>query len=379
MNRGDVRILFASTAKAGAGTNVQRRLVAEHHLDVPWRPSDLEQREGRIVRQGNLFYEEDPEGFEVQILRYATKQSYDSRMWQTIEHKAGGIEQFRRGDILQRVIDDVAGEAANAAEMKAAATGNPLIFLQVKLSADLKKLEALHANHKRGHHAIESRLAWLESADHRGEKAARMWDAEIARREPAPKGRGTPFRTPRGVYDDSNREGFLADMLGAMQAAIERRGRTAASSGQPERVMAGWYRGFEIQVFARRDQIQFCVHGGAVHEPENLLYWADDKFSAPGFLQRLDNFLDRFEQRKAEAGAAHRREKEELGRAKGELAKPFARQRELEDLRADVREVMAELKKMQGDDGYVSSWVPRSAGSEVSAASRREVPVRPRG
>ena len=84
MNAGRVRILLGSTAKMGAGMNVQKRLVAAHHLDAPWRPSDLEQRNGRIIRQGNMFYERDPDTFSVQIYNYATKQTYDSRMWQTI-------------------------------------------------------------------------------------------------------------------------------------------------------------------------------------------------------------------------------------------------------------------------------------------------------
>ncbi|MCL2029899.1 MAG: helicase, partial [Deltaproteobacteria bacterium] len=85
VNQGRVRVLMGSTAKMGAGMNVQKRLVALHHLDAPWRPSDLEQREGRIIRQGNMFFERDPEGFEIEIIRYATKQTYDSRMWQTID------------------------------------------------------------------------------------------------------------------------------------------------------------------------------------------------------------------------------------------------------------------------------------------------------
>ena len=85
MNAGRVRILLGSTAKMGAGMNVQKRLVAAHHLDAPWRPSDLEQRNGRIIRQGNMFYERDPDTFSVQIYNYATKQTYDARMWQTIE------------------------------------------------------------------------------------------------------------------------------------------------------------------------------------------------------------------------------------------------------------------------------------------------------
>ena len=84
MNVGRVRILLGSTAKMGAGMNVQKRLVAAHHLDAPWRPSDLEQRNGRIIRQGNLFYERDPDNFSVDIYNYATKQTYDARMWQTI-------------------------------------------------------------------------------------------------------------------------------------------------------------------------------------------------------------------------------------------------------------------------------------------------------
>ncbi|MFC6523141.1 helicase-related protein [Undibacterium arcticum] len=97
MRAGDVRVLIGSTAKMGAGTNVQNKLVAEHHIDCPWRPSDLEQREGRIIRQGNEFFKAAPDEFEVEIIRYATEKTYDSRMWQTIEYKAAGIEQFRKG------------------------------------------------------------------------------------------------------------------------------------------------------------------------------------------------------------------------------------------------------------------------------------------
>lgn len=171
VNAGTVRILLGSTAKMGAGTNVQKKLVAEHHVDCPWRPSDLEQREGRIIRQSNEFYAADPDNFEVEILRYSTEKTYDARMWQTIEYKAAGIEQFRKGDSLQRTIDDVAGEAANAAEMKAAASGNPLIFMQVQLSSELKKLEAMQANYKRNLHAIERNIGWLESSEERGMKA----------------------------------------------------------------------------------------------------------------------------------------------------------------------------------------------------------------
>ena len=169
---GRVRVLIGSTSKMGAGMNVQKRLVAAHHLDAPWRPSDLEQRNGRIIRQKNLFYERDPDNFQVQIFYYATKQTYDARMWQTIEYKAAAIEQFRKGDLLQRVIDDVQSEAANAAEMKAAASGNPLILTQVKLASDLRKLEAMYSQHQRSQHRMKDRLRNLTSASARLNKAA---------------------------------------------------------------------------------------------------------------------------------------------------------------------------------------------------------------
>ena len=167
MNAGRVRILLGSTAKMGAGMNVQKRLVAAHHLDAPWRPSDLEQRNGRIIRQGNMFYERNPDTFTVKIFNYATKMTYDSRMWQCIEYKSAAIEQFRKGDLLQRVIDDVASEAANAAEMKAAASGNPLILMQVQLAADLRKLEALYSQHQRSQHRMRDRLKYLASTETR--------------------------------------------------------------------------------------------------------------------------------------------------------------------------------------------------------------------
>jgi len=155
---GSVRILFGSTSKMGAGMNVQNKLVALHHIDAPWRPSDLEQREGRIIRQGNEFFNENP-NFEVQILRYATSKTLDSRMWQTIEGKANFIEQLRKGDITSREVEDVAGEASNAAEMKAAASGNPYILEEIKLRADVKKLQSLEKSHKRQQFDIERDIA----------------------------------------------------------------------------------------------------------------------------------------------------------------------------------------------------------------------------
>ncbi|MEP9642055.1 helicase C-terminal domain-containing protein [Xanthomonas euvesicatoria] len=364
MNRGHSRIMLGSTAKMGAGTNVQRRLVAEHHLDAPWRPSDLEQREGRILRQGNFFYEEDPDDFEVEILRYATKQTYDSRMWQTIEYKAAGIEQFRKGDSLQRVIEDVASEAANAAEMKAAATGNPLIFMQVQLSADLKKVEALFSNYKRNQHSLESRIGWLGDADKRADRAVARWNREIEIRDAATTEQFR-FETKSRVYGEKDRETLLGEVMYAMKKAVER--RAVGILDRPTEMPVGRYRGFEIKVYASREEIQFTLTGSDTYEPENLSYRAEEKFSITGFVHRLDNFVARFEDWRQEAEETREKERREYAKAVAEQGKPFPQQARLEVLRQDVRDVMTELKLMQADDNYVSQWQSQSQSQSRAA------------
>ena len=163
VKRGDIRILMGSTAKMGAGMNVQNKLVALHHLDAPWRPSDLEQREGRIIRQDNEFYKADPNGFEIEINRYATKQTLDSRMWQTIESKAKFIEQVRKGAGTTRIVEDIAGEAANAAEMKAASSGDPRILEEMDLRKQIKALEDDKRNFDRGIHRTKNILKSTEN------------------------------------------------------------------------------------------------------------------------------------------------------------------------------------------------------------------------
>ncbi|WP_243546221.1 SNF2-related protein [Pseudodesulfovibrio tunisiensis] len=140
MNNGYVRVLIGSSAKMGAGTNAQRRLVALHHMDAPWRPSDVEQREGRIIRQGNMFYEQDPDGFQVEITAYSTSQTSDTVMWQILERKAGAIEQFRSGDIDS--VQEESSDSDQYAEFMATSTGNP-VFRQ-KLEAE-RKLDEISA------------------------------------------------------------------------------------------------------------------------------------------------------------------------------------------------------------------------------------------
>lgn len=200
VNSGKIRFLLGSTSKMGSGMNVQKRLVAEHHLDVPWRPSDLEQREGRIIRQGNLLFTlfaelqkeeknnyklsrviEDlnlndkdlnyiieniqsfGEKFEVEINRYATKNSLDSGLWEKIENKARFISQLRKGDIKDREVEDVSGEEANAAEIKAASSGDPLVLEEMKLKQKINKLEINKRNFKRGVYDRENKIERAKS------------------------------------------------------------------------------------------------------------------------------------------------------------------------------------------------------------------------
>jgi hypothetical protein len=172
----------------GAGTNVQERLVALHHLDVPWRPSDLEQREGRIDRQGNLLYERDPDGFEIEINRYATKNTLDSRMWQIIETKAKFIEQIKTADLTDREIEDIgSSEAMNSAEMKAESSGNPLILEEMDLKQKVKKLEAIKKDHNRKRYGVQSDIRYYEIVANRESKDIEEYESDLETAHKLPK------------------------------------------------------------------------------------------------------------------------------------------------------------------------------------------------
>jgi hypothetical protein len=363
MQAGRVRILMGSTSKMGAGMNVQKRLVAAHHLDAPWRPSDLEQRNGRIIRQGNMLYERDPDNFNITIYYYATKRTYDARMWQTIEYKAAAIEQFRKGDLLQRVIDDVQSEAANAAEMKAAASGNPLILMQVRLASDLRKLEALHSQHQRSQHRLRDRLKWLGSSADRLVKAEAVYAENVKKRDTHThtrmekgKERIIPAIMVDGrVLTEKDEE--------AMKKAI-RGGVTEVSRGSNKKALIGVYRGFDVHMQRsyradEQDGFKFTLTGAGEQEfhPDNLVYSFDDKFSLSGFFQRLDNFLDKtmgqaFQSFKANIG----RELAELETVKTALGQDFPQKDDLALTRENHGAIMRELQRMQNEPGYVSEW-----------------------
>lgn len=148
---GRVRILFGSTQKMGSGTNVQERLIALHHLDAPWRPADVEQREGRILRQGNT-------NAVVQIYRYVTEGSFDAYMWQTLETKAKFIHQVMSGDSTIRRLEDIDSAALTYAEVKAIASGNPLVIEKAKIDAELLRLTRLQSQHRETQFRLRSTM-----------------------------------------------------------------------------------------------------------------------------------------------------------------------------------------------------------------------------
>ena len=200
VNSGMVRVLIGSSRKMGAGTNAQERLVALHHMDAPWRPSDVEQREGRIIRQGNVLYELDPEGFEIEIPAYSTRNTFDSVSWQILARKAEMLEDFRSG---ARTMQDSDSDAASYAEFMAESTGNPAFREKFKLEREIEELESTERN-------ISARRA-------AGERIVKNADKDIAAAEKALQGaqrdlagivHGAKFEVDGKTYADDLTEAY---------------------------------------------------------------------------------------------------------------------------------------------------------------------------
>lgn len=174
--QGQVRVLIGSTEKMGAGTNIQNKLVAEHHVDAPWRPRDIEQREGRILRQGN-------ENEEVEIFNYVTKGSFDANMWEKLKNKATMIGQAMSGNLVQRSLEDADATVLSFAEVEALASGNPLMAERVMVNAKLTQMEALAENYRRDQEKNKRVLAAIPNNIKVAESNAEKAKADIASRK----------------------------------------------------------------------------------------------------------------------------------------------------------------------------------------------------
>jgi N12 class adenine-specific DNA methylase len=342
---GRVRFLFGSTAKMGAGTNVQNRLVALHHLDAPWRPSDLEQRDGRGIRQGNELYAADPEGFEIEILRYATKNTLDARQWQTIEAKARFIQQVRKGDMKTREIEDIAGEAANAAEMKAAASGNPLILEEMDTRRKLRQLEGQSIEHDREQHRVKGKIKSLEDEADRLQRGLSKVeaDADLARKVPE------EFAGTVGGQTFEKRKDFGAAIVAAMRKEL------IDKEGVRE---IGEYAGFKVGIDPLGFGRAFNVTLEGAREYTVPVDDASD-VDAAGLAQRIMNTVKRLanqpaidKERISEAKAQVPALQKQIGAWEGaqELADTAARHRRILDaLKPQPKSAKTSVKVEAGD------------------------------
>ena len=289
-------------------------------------------------------------------------------MWQTIEYKAAAIEQFRKGDLLQRVIDDVQSEAANAAEMKAAASGNPLILMQVQLASELRKLEALHSQHQRGQHRLRDRLKWLGSIEKRLAKAEGTYAANIQRRDSH-----TRMVTEKGkqkirvelvcdgkILTEKDSEKMRDILVGGIKEVTRNSGA---------KVPFGAYRGFDMAIVRSSewygsDGFRLILQGAGDQQfqPENLRYSFDDKLSLSGLFQRMDNWLARGLDEIIEVQRENaKQESTELETVRDALGKEFPQKDELALARENHGAVIRELQRMQDDASYVSTWTPKTS------------------
>lgn len=380
MNSGKARILIGSTQKMGAGTNVQKRIVALHHLDCPWRPSDLEQRSGRVIRQGNELFMRDPQNFRVKEFRYATERTYDARMWQVIESKARSIEQFRKAGADVRTLEDITSGAADAAEMKAEATGNPLILLQVQLNSDLRQEEMLYSGYKRQiHNNEESLITNLSKIELLKKDIAKMEILNSIIKE----NNSEHFQGKYYINDDEKDfivfKNDTSDLNKSRQAELERNFekivKTIADDYQKEYKVLE-FKGLLISG-ERTDlnTLNFYVSttdGKTIIEPENLIYKRDEKtffklesyVNFGGFVKRLNNFyndLEKFTQLNKNKIENLEKEIVELKSITGDNTPKYKRKDYLEALREDNRIIMDEIEKMSKQKNYKSDFVPKSA------------------
>ena len=322
---GQVRFLLGSTAKMGAGTNVQDRLIALHHLDVPWRPSDIEQQEGRILRQGNM-------NDKVKIFRYVTEGTFDSYSWQLIENKQKFIGQIMTSKSPVRSCEDIDEAALSYAEVKALATGNPYIKEKMDLDIQVSKLKLLKANHTSQRYRLEDNIAkhypmQITALKERLE-GYRADIQTYAAHKPADKD-DFSMKIGNRTYTDKKEAGAaLIDMC--------------RSAKQPNMaVTIGEFQGFKMSVSFDSFFSKFTVSlkGSLSHEVE---IGADPL----GNLQRLSNALEGMTGKMADVEQKLSNVEHQLETAKVEVTKPFAQEQEL----AEKLERLAELNALLNMD-----------------------------
>ena len=316
---GQVRILFGSTQKLGAGTNVQDRLIALHDLDAPWRPGDLEQRAGRIVRQGNM----NPD---VHIYRYVTEKSFDSYLWQTIENKQRFISQIMSSKSPVRACDDVDETALSYAEIKALCAGDPRIKEKMDLDIEVAKLRLMKADYQSNQFKLEDQILKQYPEEIRqAQERAKGYRADMALLEahPLPKD---------GFVGMAIKGKRIVDKEAAGKMLLE------ACRLSPHDMELGEYRGMKMTVDydSYRQEVKLILRG----EMSHTVTMGTDVY---GNLTRIENALANMPQKLEKAEERIAELERQTEQAKAELGKPFAQEKELEAKAARLAELNAAL------------------------------------
>ena len=318
---GQVRVLLGSTAKMGAGTNVQTLLVAVHHLDVGWRPSDMTQRNGRIIRQGN-------QNKQVYVYNYVTESTFDAYLYQTLENKQKFISQIMTSKSPMRSCDDIDEQALSYAEIKALCAGDPRIREKMDLDVQVAKLKVLRGDFQNQKYRLEDKLLKTFPEEIQKQKtriAALQQDSQIAAAHPQDKENFCGMTIKGMVYDDK-------------KAAGERLLLARQEMPNADMMLLGTYRGFELNIrFDSFKNEHQAVLRAELSYPVSL---GDD---ARGNITRLDNAIDNFADRIADAENALQNLEQQKQAAEVEVAKPFAQEEELAEKSARLAELNALL------------------------------------
>ena len=328
--KGEVRVLLGSTQKMGAGTNVQDKLIALHDVDCPWRPSDLEQRSGRIVRQGN----ENPQ---VDIYRYVTEQTFDAYLYQLVEGKQKFASQIMTSKSPVRSAEDIDETALSYAEIKMLATGNPYIKEKMDLDIQVQKLKMLKSNFLSEKYGLEDKvikfypqqIAYLKS---RVEGLTK--DVETAKSHPKPIDEQPLGMMVSGVSYSEKAE--------AGQAIIN----TCKSMNSPDAIPLGEYRGFQMELYFDTVQRNYVVK--LKGETSRDVPLGDD---AHGNIVRIDNGIERFEEALADTKNSLENTEKQYETAKQEIEKPFAKEEELraKTARLDELNILLNMDKKENE------------------------------
>ncbi len=346
---GQVRVLLGSTAKMGAGTNVQTLLVAVHHLDVGWRPSDMTQRNGRIIRQGN-------QNKQVYVYNYVTESTFDAYLYQTLENKQKFISQIMTSKSPMRSCDDIDEQALSYAEIKALCAGDPRIREKMDLDVQVAKLKVLRGDFQNQKYRLEDKLLKTFPEEIQKQKtriAALQQDSQIAAAHPQDKENFCGMTIKGMVYDDK-------------KAAGERLLLARQEMPNADMMLLGTYRGFELNIrFDSFKNEHQAVLRAELSYPVSL---GDD---ARGNITRLDNAIDNFADRIADAENALQNLEQQKQAAEVEVAKPFAQEEELAEKSARLAELNA-LLNIDRDRGS-SQDAPEETEETETPATRPSV------